>query len=249
MIGLTSVTFRKLNFKEIVDLCVEEGIDFIEWGSDIHVKVGDFDNAEKVAQYTKKNAIDCYSYGSYYKVGQESNSKESFLEIIKTAKVLGCKLIRIWAGEMSPEDTKDEYYEKVISHIKQIADLAQEYDLVLGLEYHRNTLTQNANSSLKLIKNINKKNVKLYWQMNPEITHEQHLNEIKILRNYLCNIHVFYWGIDEVYELQDKKQEWADFINQIGIETMHFAIEFVKGSQIQSFRNDVKTLKELLYES
>ena len=37
MIGLTSVTFRKLTCEEIIRLAQESGAECIEWGGDVHV--------------------------------------------------------------------------------------------------------------------------------------------------------------------------------------------------------------------
>ena len=45
--GLVSVTFRKLEPAEIVDLVKQAGLQGIEWGGDIHVPHGDIQRAKR----------------------------------------------------------------------------------------------------------------------------------------------------------------------------------------------------------
>ena len=45
--GLTSVTFRKLDPLQVIQLTKSAGLQSIEWGGDIHVPAGDLDNAKK----------------------------------------------------------------------------------------------------------------------------------------------------------------------------------------------------------
>ena len=56
-IGLCSVTFRDKSVDEIVDLALENGLNFIEWGGDIHLKPGDFDEARRIKALCDKNEI------------------------------------------------------------------------------------------------------------------------------------------------------------------------------------------------
>ena len=46
-VGLTSVTFRNLGYKEIIEACKKCEIEYIEWGSDVHVPADDVFNAKK----------------------------------------------------------------------------------------------------------------------------------------------------------------------------------------------------------
>ncbi len=61
-IGLTSVTFRNLDYTDIIDYSKRCGLSCIEWGSDVHIPENDIENAKEVAQkttdsklYTKRN--------------------------------------------------------------------------------------------------------------------------------------------------------------------------------------------------
>ena len=49
-VGLTSVTFRQLSVGEIIALARETGCTGIEWGSDVHIKPKQLDQAGQAAE-------------------------------------------------------------------------------------------------------------------------------------------------------------------------------------------------------
>lgn len=53
LIGLCSVTFRDKSIDEIVEIAIENGLNFIEWGADIHLPPGDFEKAKELKKYAK----------------------------------------------------------------------------------------------------------------------------------------------------------------------------------------------------
>ena len=46
--GLVSISFRKLTIEEIFKLCHENGLENIEWGSDVHCKPSDSEAIDKI---------------------------------------------------------------------------------------------------------------------------------------------------------------------------------------------------------
>ena len=65
--------------------------------------------------------------------------------------------------------------------------------MTVATEYHRGTLTQNAESAQKLMQRIDSPYVKTYWQPNPDITAADNRHEAAAMRPYLANVHVFCW--------------------------------------------------------
>jgi len=59
--GLVSITFRKLNTDEIIDLVQRSGLEGIEWGGDVHVPHGNIDNAQEVGRKTREAGINVAS--------------------------------------------------------------------------------------------------------------------------------------------------------------------------------------------
>ncbi len=64
MIGLTSITFRGMAPREIIDLAGKAGLEGIEWGSDVHVPPGDIPLAKAIAAMCAEAGIRVTSYGS-----------------------------------------------------------------------------------------------------------------------------------------------------------------------------------------
>lgn len=56
--GLCSVSFRALSPEQIVQLAQSAGLSCIEWGADVHVPPGDFQNAERIARLIRHFGLD-----------------------------------------------------------------------------------------------------------------------------------------------------------------------------------------------
>ena len=64
--GLVSVSFRPLTVDQIMDLCVENDLRYVEWGSDIHAPCDDGERLAYLAAEQKRKGLICSSYGTYY---------------------------------------------------------------------------------------------------------------------------------------------------------------------------------------
>ena len=245
MTGLTSVTFRQKKAEEIVALAAASGLDGIEWGGDIHVPVGDRETARNAAYLTQSAGLKVLSYGSYYRL----NQVEDFTKVLETTYELGAPNIRIWAGELSPENADRTSYLKAAEELSSLCAKAQNYGIQVSLEYHRNTLTETAASTLKLIKLASCKNLRSYWQPNPDISHNENCRELLLVKPYLSNIHTFHWKGNNIrYPLIEGHSEWLDYIRIADLkpDVSAYILEFVKDDRVNNFEEDAKELIKLL---
>lgn len=242
-IGLCSVTFRNKSAYEILDLAIKNGLNFIEWGGDTHLLPGDFEKAKELKELCKKNNIE-YSYGSYYKYRNDDNIDV----ILDTAEVLGSKDVRIWATRISSSDISPEEYSRFINKSKDIADKAKKKNINIHFEDHRKTLTDTSESAKKILTDIGKDNVYMYWQPQGDESEEERLRSIEILKDRITNVHVFYWDSEFIrYPLSDAKEFWRRYVEALGGERAYL-LEFVKNDSLEQFSEDVKVLKEILGE-
>ena len=244
-LGMTSVTFRKKNIDEIIAITKKAGLDGIEWGSDIHVPVGDIKNAQEVYEKTTQNGLEVFSYGSYY----HGDYNEDFDSVLKTAKALHAPIIRVWAGRKTFEESSIEEITRLAKQFKENAEAAQAENIELAFEYHRDTATQTKEGAIALKKLMQNNNAFLYWQPNPDISHQEQLAEIDLILPYLRTIHVFYWTNGSIpHLLEEGKDRWLDYISHIkkSGRSHNFLLEFVKNDSDESFLSDAKTLRELL---
>ena len=110
--GLVSVSFRGLSPEEVIALCKQNGLSRIEWGSDIHVPPTDPENATRVAKLQGEAGIVTSSYGTYFRLGVHKT--EELAAYIKTAKLLGTDILRIWGGEKNFEDLTPEEWDHLV---------------------------------------------------------------------------------------------------------------------------------------
>lgn len=240
-IGLCSITFRDKNVDEIIELTLENGLNFIERGGDIHLKPGDFEEARRIKALCDKNNI-LYSYGSYYKY----KDTDDFDLILETAEALTAGDIRIWAKRVSSNDISEEEYESFIEQSQAMADKAKNKNIRLNFENHRVTLTDTTKSARKLLNDINRDNVYIYWQPQADDNEEERIEAIKILHDKISNIHVFNWDEDfNRYPLIEAKDEWESYIKKLGGDRAYL-LEFVKDDSLEQFKKDAKVLKNML---
>lgn len=241
--GLVSVTFRKLEVLEIVKLVKDAGLDCIEWGSDIHVPVGDFEKAKYTANLMDEYGLETISYGTYYRVGTSDN----FDEIIETAKILNTTNIRVWAGSKDREEFTDEEKEILVNDAKNICEKAKKVSMTVSFEYHGKTFTNTQSSTLELLKAIDMDNNYTYWQPLSNATEAEKLVNVKRLYDdkKLMNIHIYHWDDDKnAFLLEEGKDLWINRIKDI--ECNAILMEFVKDGTVENFYKDVKTLNEIL---
>jgi 3-dehydroshikimate dehydratase len=245
--GVTSVTFRKLDVSDIIQLAVESELDGIEWGGDIHVPPSDLKNAKRVGASTRKADLKVLSYGSYYTLS-EIDPRQDFMPVLETTEILGAPLIRVWCGNRSPDKADDSYYEKIIENGKIMGEMCAKKGIKAAFEYHRNSLTQDSESACRVLKGINHPFIYTGWQPNPQIDHADNLRQLQQVKPWLANIHVFHWKSNQRFLLKDGVDEWTDYLNVIDSENHAFILEFVKNDSIEAFIEDAEMLKEMVQE-
>lgn len=250
--GLVSITFRDLPPREIIDLTTRAGLQGIEWGGDVHVPHGDFRKAKAVGQMCRDFGLEVYSYGSYYYLGKSQCEGLDFNTVLETAVNLGIDMIRIWAGRIGSATADSAYREQIIQEAQEIAKIASKERVRLSFEFHRDTLTDTAESTLGLFEQINRENMLTYWQPVNSMSFENRKNTLGAVLPYLSNVHVFHWACDqdvaERLPLQDGIEQWQQYISIISKTAREHALmlEYTKDDSPEQFYRDAQKLKEMV---
>lgn len=249
-IGLLSVTFRQLSVVDIIRLVSEAGLQAIEWGSDVHVPVGNFKTGAEVGRMTRAEGIEVASYGSYYSLGNSTRSEE-FSNVLETAIQLQAPSIRVWAGNRGSDVINHEWRYKVVEDAKRIADLAQKQDIKIDFEYHKDTLTDCTESAIRLLQEIDRPNVRCNWQTSDPGSYEESTSTLLAICPYLANVHVFHSINGTRHDLSDGKNDWMRYISNIRQtgKSHYLMLEFVKGDTPDQFKKDAKILSEMVKHS
>ncbi len=248
-IGLVSVTFRRLSPKEIVEACINAKIDYIEWGSDIHIPPMDIENAKSVKNLTCENGIKISSYSTYFYAGEYESPEEEFKPYLNCACALNVPVIRMWAGRKSPTIADEEYYNKVASQLKIVCKMAEEKGITIGLECHGNCLTETKDSCLKILSMADCPNLKMYWQ--PDFVRRSHKENIDYLKAILDNviiIHTFYWDNERNrFPLAEGEGQWLDYVKILeSKKDIKYSLEFVPNDDVSLLKRETDTLKRFL---
>jgi 3-dehydroshikimate dehydratase len=251
--GLVSITFRKLQPSEIVQLVAKAGLDSIEWGGDVHVPHGDIKIAQAVRHLTEDAGLRVEAYGSYYRVGHSEDDGLAFERVLESALALGAPLMRVWAGNKGSTDVDIDFRKRVVSESRRIAEMAAAANVVIAYEFHGGTLTDTVASARSLLEEAAHPNLKTLWQPNGAPDVEERLAGLYQLLPWLTNLHVFQWeptasrGNDK-RPLTEGERAWNEYL-AIAATTgrNHCALlEFVQDDAPEAFLRDANTLKEWL---
>lgn len=239
-IGFTSVTFRNLSQEEVCKIAKENNVKFIEWGTDVHVQ--DSEVAKKVKALCDEYDIKTITVGSYYRVGD--NDLGAFEKDCVSASILGAERIRVWLGRIASVDTNEDTYLEYVSEIQKLADIAKKYSLDLCFEYHKKTYNDTFKSSNKIIRDVNKDNVKTLWQ---PFSYDNDMESLLGILDNLKEVHVFAWDINyQRYPLSWKKEDWKAFIDVFKPYNPDLIMEFVKDDNTDNFKEDLNLLRSII---
>ncbi len=247
MTGLCSVTFRHLSVDEIIEFATKAKLNRIEWGSDIHVPSGDFEKAKEVCRKMEEANLITSAYGSYYKLGENEEYHAEFSSLVQTAIRLKAPKIRIWAGTMSSKKISPIRCDQLIAELVDICKIAEKEGLSVVLEFHRNSLNDNAKSCINIFKKAKCPNLSTYWQITPNLRHDERVEELSAIKYYLSGVHVYYWGENNIrYPLSEADEMWQDYKAIVKDIEVDYLLEFVKDDTIEQGIKDAKYLNWLV---
>ena len=246
--GLCSVTFRGLSPQAIVEAAVKAQIDAIEWGGDVHVPPGDAVLAAEVRRMTESAGLRVSSYGSYYRAGCFHGAEAAFEAVLESARSLGAPIIRVWAGDKGSAETDETRFRAIAEDVQLIAARAEAVGIDIAFEFHGNTLTDTPESALRLLGEVNRPNVRCYWQTGNMRNVMDEMEAIGRLTPYLAHVHVFHYSDGHQKPLAEGREEWNRYIRALEGQSCDFylLLEFVRGGSVDQLVQDAATLKALV---
>lgn len=248
--GLVSVTFRKLSASEVIRLCVDNRLETVEWGGDVHVPHGDEETATRVGCATRDAGLSVSAYGSYYRLGVSEGEGPSFRSVLKSACALGAPAIRVWAGNCGSAAAEAGFRERVVADALRCADLAAGAGVVIAFEYHSNTLTDTADSACELLEATAHPFIKTLWQPPAGLEVSECLVGLRRVMPWLLNVHAFHWWPDSRsrHPFRDGLDRWQVYLAEIRAAGLHpdVLLEFVRGDDPSALPGDAAALRDLV---
>lgn len=241
--GLFSVTFRSLGRDKITELTKEAGLDSVIWGGDVHVPHGELELAKNTKKLCDSFGVDTEVYGSYYKL-----TNDDYDIVFNTAIALGSDVVRVWAGTKGSADMPHAERKILTDRLRLAADAAKQKGLTLAFEYHGGTLTDDAESAVRLINEAERDNVRLHWQPNQYRDFDFNVRALKTVVPYVDAVHVFAWKGNDKFPLSTQEREWSayfDILAEHGKCSLA-ALEFVPVESRDDLMRDAETLDALI---
>ena len=241
-LGLVAVSFRPESPETVIKAAKAAGLSCIEWGSDVHAPCEDEKRLEEIAALQKEYGISCCSYGTYFRLGVTDVAE--LPAYIRAAKLLGTKILRLWAGRQHPWDFSAEEKEKLFADSKAAASLAEQAGVKLCLECHKKTYTETAEAALELLTAVNSPAFEMYWQPNQSRSQEENVKNARALKNYVNHIHVFQWKEKERFSLEEGLEEWKAYLEEIPGDRC-LLLEFMPNDTLEELPTQTAALRKL----
>ena len=239
-LGLCSISFRDKKPEEILKEMQKCGLNFIEWGSDVHAPKDDVKNIEKIVELQKKYGIICSSYGTYFKIGV--TPEEELEGYINAAKILGTDILRLWCGNKNSEEYSVEEKSKLFEECKRLSAIAKKHNVTLCVECHGGTYTNTEKSALELMDKVNSPSFSMYWQPQQFMSFEDNISYACNISPFVKHIHVFNWEKEKRFSLADGIDTWKEYLkNFAGVKTL--LLEFMPDDNINSLNTESDALK------
>lgn len=251
--GLCSVTFRALDVPALIDLAATTGVQVIEWGGDKHVPPGDPDFAAQVQTLCDTKGILPASYGSYVRAGMPG-ARAEFAKVLASARALCARNIRVWAGDAKRADAGAQAFDTAAADLAHFARSAAQDNITVSVEYHRRTLTEEAEDALALLNAAAEDNLYSYWQPVPGRGLARWLEELDMLSPHLGDLHVFHWimtdGGQKRRPLAEGLPDWRVLFDAWTPaprwpHPRTAFLEFVRDDEIGQYLDDMHNLKTL----
>ena len=247
--GICSITFRKKSPEEIVALVAKAKLDGIEWGGDVHAPPDSPPSVlARIRRATEDAGLAVSSYGSYHNVVKAEDHPRSFPPILDAAEALGTRTIRIWCGGGDSDKANDYMFQLAAERTAELAEMAAKRDMTLAFEFHRGGLTDTVPTTIRLLKMINRPNVKSYFQVYDRGGATTPREEIKELLPHLQNVHCHYIEGGKLQPLENGKEFWASLVGVLKQNRFDgfVLIEFVLNDDPESFLRDAATLRKMV---
>ncbi|MEV0219108.1 TIM barrel protein [Streptomyces sp. NPDC050704] len=245
-LGLCSVTLRHLDAAGVLEAAVEAELECVEWGADVHVPAGDEAAAVRVRAATEEAGLAVASYGSYYRAGRTDPAE--FDGVLRSAVLLGAPRIRIWAGATGTDETSPEERAAVVEDTRRAATLAADAGVRLAYEFHRNTLTDGADRTLRLLAEVEHPNVRTYWQPPLDVHDAEALLGLDTMIDRVAAVHAFSWWPGTTrHPLAARSELWGAVLDHLRAhaESLDVLLEFVPDNDEKILAREARTLRTL----
>lgn len=241
-LGLVSISFRQNSPREILTAMKAAGLSCVEWGSDVHAPCHDTARLAELVALQEEFGISCCSYGTYFRLGV--TPIDELPQYIPAAKALGTNILRLWCGSRNTADYTVRERDALLADCKAAAAIAEKEHVILCLECHNHTFTNDAEGALWLMEQVNSPHFRMYWQPNQFKPIEENLRYARLIAPYTQHLHVFNWEGQGKYPLREGAALWQQYLPCFP-QHPALLLEFMPDGRIESLAEEAQALFDL----
>ena len=168
--GLCTIALQETPLVEVIRIASDAGASAVEvWGQPPHVSYPvDRSALESARNEAVRTGVEIVAFGSYFQPGKEVAYDGVRVDVqnqIEAANALGARLIRIWAGSATYDETREVERHAVYDSIRAFGDKAGTAGMGVVLERHSESLTHGWDAPLQVLDEIARRNVSLNYQI------------------------------------------------------------------------------------
>jgi len=269
--SLCTISFRHqlISFEEIIHFAAECGFDGIElWG--IHALNLSNDGPELLKKHLtqlKESGQTISMISDYLDISSEAqfeHTLEKCKKLIHVCQSFGSRQIRTFAGQKGSRDVGHMERKEYVRRLRILSELCKQHGIYLVLETHPSTLTDQLDSTLSLLEEINHDYVKInldflhvweggtdplkgYQMLQPWVAHFH-------LKNISAPLHLPVFQPHNVYAasgsregmvpLRDGVLDYAQILQPLQKLELHGSIEWFGPNTLQILKEEIEWLKE-----
>ena len=106
-------------------------------------------------------------------------------------------------------------------------------------------MTDDCDSSLRLLEEVARDNLRLYWQPNQFRDNAYNLETLRRELPYISNVHVFSWEGKDHYPLERHETLWRQYIDMLASsgKDHNLLLEFMHNDQPEQLKTDSAVLR------
>lgn len=172
--GIATIALRSYDVFTALDMAHDAGFAGVEiWGKPPHTPEGvDEDHTHRIRDRARSNNLAIPIFGSYANPSWPEFEQKSADSIV-IAKLLGARIIRVWAGNKEPDQADDDLWQRVATSFHEFSLRAADEGITLAMEMHADTLCLTPEGALRVMEMAGADNLKLNYQVgdfaNPDV--------------------------------------------------------------------------------
>lgn len=246
--GICSISFRALSPNEVIAAASGAGLDCIEWGGDVHAppSIG-AESLRALGDASRSAGLTVASYGSYHRLG--ASDPAELTAVFAAAKALGAPVVRVWAGTRGTRECTAEERNAVHAATREAAMAASREKLTISFECHPNTLTDDPEETLSLLREGPPEALGTHWQPNQFHAEEWNIAYATEVADRVQAIHVFNWSLDPDgkvvrHPLSGGAVSWHRYLAILPSSAPRF-LEFVPGDDPDVLTREAAALRKI----